>query len=165
MAVPVHLFLTNDGGTMICGSCDVAQREGSIELRGLQHNLSLPTDSATGKITGTRQHSPFQFTKELDSSSPYLFKAAATGQTLKTAEFRFYHINYSGQEEEYYRITLENVKVISVSPVIYDTRGCPGTGHMEEVAFNYEKITHLYKDGNLLAHDAWNERPTSGTAA
>ncbi len=27
MAVPVHLFLTNDGGTMICGSCDVAQRK------------------------------------------------------------------------------------------------------------------------------------------
>lgn len=25
---------------------------------------------------------------------------------------------------------------------------------------SYEKITHLYKDGNLLAHDAWNERPT-----
>ena len=23
------------------------------------------------------------------------------------------------------------------------------TGHIEEVALNYEKITHLYKDGNL----------------
>ena len=43
----LYIFLTNDGGTMICGSCDVAHREGSIELRGLQHNLSLPTDSAT----------------------------------------------------------------------------------------------------------------------
>lgn len=84
----------------------------------------------TGKVTGIRQHSPFQFTKELDSSSPYLFKAAATGQTLKSAEFRFYHINHAGQEVEYYRITLENVKVISVSPVMQDTRGCPGTGHM-----------------------------------
>ncbi|BDG83594.1 Hcp family T6SS protein CtsH1 [Citrobacter koseri] len=115
----------------------------------------------TGKVTGTRQHSPFQFTKELDSASPYLFKAAATGQTLKSAEFKFYHINYAGQEAEYYRITLENVKVISVSPAMHDTRGCPGTGHMEEVALNYEKITHLYKDGNLLAHDAWNERPTA----
>ncbi|KAI3492516.1 hypothetical protein L1887_42813 [Cichorium endivia] len=109
---------------MLIESAKAGKWEGSIELRGLQHNLSLPTDSATGKVTGTRQHSPFQFTKELDSSSPYLFKAAATGQTLKTAEFRFYHINYSGQEEEYYRITLENVKVISVSPVMYDTRGC-----------------------------------------
>lgn len=161
MAVPVHLFLKDDGGARIRGSSDVEDREVSIELRSLQHNLMIPTDPMTGKVTGTRQHSPFQFSKELDSASPYLFKAAATGQTLKSAEFSFYHINDTGQEVEYYRISLENVKVISVSPVMYDTRGCPGTGHLEEVALNYEKITHLYKDGNLLAHDAWNERPTA----
>lgn len=161
MAVPVHLFLTDDGGSTISGSCDVRDREGSIELRGLHHCLSIPTDPMTGKVTGTRQHSPFLFSKELDSSSPYFFKAAATGQTLKTAEFRFYNINDAGQEVEYYRTTLESVKVISVSPIMHDTRGCTGTGHMEEVALNYEKITHLYKDGNLLAHDAWNERPTA----
>ncbi|WP_312839163.1 Hcp family type VI secretion system effector [Pantoea piersonii] len=161
MAVPVHLFLTDDGGSVIQGASDVLDREGSIELRGFHHSLTLPTDPMTGKVTGTRQHSPFQFTKEIDSASPYLFKAAATGQTLQTAEFRFYHINYAGQEVEYYRITLEKVKVISVSPMMHDTRDCPGTGHMEEVALNYEKITHLYKDGNLLAHDSWNERPTA----
>lgn len=161
MAVPVHLFLTDDAGAVIRGPSDVQDREGSVELRGLHHSLTLPTDHMTGKVTGTRQHSPFQFTKELDCSSPYLFKAAATGQTLKSAEFRFYHINDAGQEVEYYRITLENVKVISVSPVMHDTRGCPGTGHMEEIALNYEKISHLYKDGNLLVHDAWNERPTA----
>jgi type VI secretion system secreted protein Hcp len=108
MAVPVHLFLTDDGGAMIRGSCDVMDREGSIELRGLHHCLTIPTDPMTGKLTGTRQHLPFQFTKELDSASPYLFKAAATGQTLKSAEFRFYNINYAGQEVEYYRITLES---------------------------------------------------------
>lgn len=161
MAIPVHLFLTDDGGATIRGSSDVQHREGSMELRSLHHSLNLPTDPMTGKVTGTRQHSPFQFSKELDSASPYLFKATATGQTLKSAEFRFYNINDAGQEVEYYRITLENVKVISVSPVMHDTRSCPGTGHMEEVALNYEKITHLYKDGNLLAHDAWNERPTA----
>jgi type VI secretion system secreted protein Hcp len=161
MAVPVHLFLTDDGGAIIRGSSEVKHREGSVELRSLHHNITLPTDPMTGKVTGTRQHSPFQFTKEFDSSSPYLFKAAATGQTLKSAEFRFYHINYAGQEVVYYVITLEKVKVISVSPAMHDTRGCPGTGHMEEVSLNYEKITHLYKDGNLLAHDAWNERTTA----
>ncbi|WP_312062730.1 type VI secretion system tube protein Hcp [Pantoea septica] len=67
-------------------------------------------------------------------------------------------MNGAGQEVKYYRITLENVKVISVGPVMHDTRGCPGTGHLVEIAMNYEKITHLYKDGNLLVHDAWNER-------
>jgi type VI secretion system secreted protein Hcp len=141
LSVSIHLFLTDDGGAVIRGSSDVQDREGSVELRGLNYNsLTISTDPMTGKVTGTRQHSPFQFTKELDSSSPYLFKAAATGQTLKSAEFRFYHINDAGQEVEYYRITLENVKVISVSLVMHDTRGCPGTGHMEEVALNYEKI-------------------------
>ena len=161
MAEPIYLFLTDDGGAIIRGSSDVHDRESSMELTGLHHGLTLPTDPMTGKVTGTRQHSPFQFTKQLDSASPYLFKAAATGQTLKSAEFRFYHINDAGQEVEYYRITLENVRVISVGPVMYDTRGCPGTGHMEEVALSYQKISHLYKEGNLLVHDAWNERQTA----
>ena len=31
---------------------------------------------------------------------------------------------------------------------------------MEEVALTYEKITHRYIDGNLIEHDAWNERTT-----
>ncbi|MDV0597546.1 type VI secretion system tube protein Hcp [Pantoea sp. LS15] len=158
MAVPVHLILKDDGGSQIMGSCDVQGRDGSIELRSLQHSLRIPTDHLTGKVTGTRQHYPFNFTKELDSSSPYLFKAAATGQTLQSAEFKFYRINYSGQEEEYYTITLEGVKVVSVSPVMHDTRNVTGTGHMEDVALSYEKITHLYKDGNILHSDAWNEK-------
>ena len=42
MAVPVHLFLKDDGGAMIRGGSDVADREGSIELRDLIHNLSIP---------------------------------------------------------------------------------------------------------------------------
>lgn len=58
MAVPVHLLLTDDGGATIRGSCDVAGREGSIELRSLHHSLAIPTDGATGKVTGTRQHYP-----------------------------------------------------------------------------------------------------------
>ena len=100
MAVPVHLFLKDDGGAMIRGGSDVQDREGSIELRDLIHNLSIPTDGATGKLTGTRQHSAFSLTKAIDSSSPYLYKAVATGQTLQSAELKFYHINDAGQEVE-----------------------------------------------------------------
>ena len=112
MAVPVHLILKDDGGSQIMGSCDVHGRDGSIELRSLQHSVIIPTDNLTGKVTGSRQHCSFNFTKEIDSSSSYLFKAVATGQTLKSAEFNFYRINYSGQEEIYYTITLERVKVV-----------------------------------------------------
>ena len=67
-------------------------------------------DSANGKVTGTRSHSPIMFEKEFDSSSPYLYKAVATGQTLKSAEIRFYHINDAGQEVCYFIILMENCK-------------------------------------------------------
>ena len=161
MAVPVHLWLKDDGGAAIKGSCDVRDREGSIELRSIHHNLSIPTDMNTGKLTGTRQHAPFQFEKEIDSSSPYIYKAVATGQTLKSAEIRWYCINDAGQEVEYFNILLEGVRVISVTPTMHDTRTSTGTGHMESVALRYEKITWKYVDGNIQYTDAWNERATA----
>ena len=42
--------------------------------------------------------------KEVDSSTPYLYKAAATGQALNSAEIKFYHINDAGQEVCYYTV-------------------------------------------------------------
>ena len=58
MAIPAYLWLKDDGGADIKGSVD-AGREGSIEILGLNHGVSLPTDPATGKATATRQHAPF----------------------------------------------------------------------------------------------------------
>jgi type VI secretion system secreted protein Hcp len=101
------------------------------------------------------------FEKEIDSASPYLYKAVATGQTLKEAEIKWYRISDAGQEEEYFNILMEDVKVISISPIMHDTRNCPGTGHMESVALRYAKITWKYVDGNIQFTDAWNERPTA----
>lgn len=77
------MWLKDDGGAHIKGSVDVQDREGSIEIIGLSHGLNLPVDSANGKITGTRQHSSMRIEKEVDSSTPYLYKATSTGQALK----------------------------------------------------------------------------------
>lgn len=41
MAIPVYLFLTDDGGAKITGSVDVHDREGSIEVTGFTHNLRM----------------------------------------------------------------------------------------------------------------------------
>ncbi|MDT1818456.1 type VI secretion system tube protein Hcp, partial [Acinetobacter baumannii] len=56
MAIPGNMWIYDDGGALIKGGCDVADREFSIEFKGFHHNLSIPTDNATGKPTGTRQH-------------------------------------------------------------------------------------------------------------
>lgn len=92
MAIPGNMWIYDDGGALIKGGCDVADREFSIEFKGFHHNLSIPTDNATGKPTGTRQHSPMIIVKEFDYSSPYLYKAVATGQNLKSAEIKWYKI-------------------------------------------------------------------------
>ena len=100
MAIPGNLWLYDDGGALIKGGCDVQEREFSIEFKGFHHNLSAPTDNLTGKPTGKRIHSPLLIVKEFDYSSPYLYKAVATGQALQKAECKFYKINDAGQEAD-----------------------------------------------------------------
>lgn len=158
MAIPAYLWLKDDGGASIKGSVDVRDREGSIEVRGFTHNLSIPTDDNTGKLTGTRKHAAMLIEKEFDSSSPYLYKAVASGQTLKTAELKWYKINDAGQEAEYFNMLIEGVKIVSVTPVMQDITSFIGTGHLESVQLRYEKITWKYCDGNIQFTDAWNER-------
>ena len=163
MPIPPYMWLTDDGGRDIKGSVDVHDREGSIEIIGLGHGISLPVDNATGKITGTRQHSSMRIEKEVDSSTPYLYKAAATGQTLKSAEIRFYKISDAGQEVCYYTVILENVKITSVHCGVPNVKlsGNDKINHTESVSMQYEKITWRIVDGNILYSDAWNERPTA----
>lgn len=110
MAIPAYLWLKDDGQADIKGSVNIKARKESIELLSFMHGLNIPTDSHTGKLTGTRIHSEMEFEKEFDSSSPYFYKAVATGQTLKSAEIEWYRINYSGQEEGYFNMQPVGVK-------------------------------------------------------
>ncbi|MFK3796730.1 Hcp family type VI secretion system effector [Pseudomonas sp. NPDC088444] len=160
MAIPAYLWLKDDGGAEIKGSVDINQREGSIEILGFGHGVFLPTDSATGKVMGKRKHSALTFEKEFDISSPYLYKAVSTGQTLKSAEIKWYNIDDAGQEVEYFNMLLEGVKVTAVAPMMHDCKN-PVTekhNHLEAISLCYEKITWKHCDGNIIYSDAWNER-------
>ena len=163
MAIPVYLWLKDDGGANIKGSVDVQGREGSIEVTAFEHQLYIPTDNNTGKLTGTRIHAPVMLMKEIDSSTPYLFKAVTTGQTLKSAEMKWYRIDDAGQEVEYFNTKLENVKIVRVAPVMHDIKDASKErhNHLESLELRYEKITWTYKDGNIIHSDSWNERTTA----
>lgn len=160
MAIPAYLWLKDDGGALIKGSVDVQGRDYSIEVKGFHHNLMIPTDDATGKITGTRIHSPMLIIKDFDSSSPYLYEAVATGQNLASAEIKWYRINDAGQEAEYFNMLLEKVRVVSISPAMA-TGNNPNENHMETVELRYEKITWKHCDGNIIFTDSWDDRQTA----
>lgn len=163
MAIPAYLWMTDEKGTKIIGSANVTGREGSIEIHGFNHSIFLPTEMTSGKVTATREHSPFSFDKEIDISSPTLYRAVTTGQTLQSAVIKLYHINDTGQEAEYLSIVMEDVNIISLGSVMYDIKSFYGESrnHLELVEMVYKKITWCYLDGNLIHSENWNSRVTA----
>jgi type VI secretion system secreted protein Hcp len=159
MAIPAYMWIKDDGGADIKGSVSVQNREGSVEVLAFDHGVYIPTDGNTGKLTGTRVHTPLTFIKEFDSSSPYLYKAVTSGQNLKGLEIKWYKIDDSGQEKEYFNMKLEQVKVVSVQPKMHNIKDLDKERytHLEEVQLRYEKITWAYKDGNIIHSDSWVE--------
>jgi len=163
MAIPVYLFLKDNAGNIIKGAVDIQGRENSIEVLGLHHQVSLPSDNASGKLTATRQHLAYLIEKETDSASPYLYQALTTGKNLKSAELKFYRINDAGEEEEYFTTLLEGVRVVHVLSVMFDIKDPEkqNFNHMEAIELSYEKITWHYLDGNIKHADSWQARQTA----
>lgn len=111
MSNPAYLFLTDENGSPMVGPCLVSGREGAIELKSFTHNVNIPVDGNTGKLTSTRIHMPVMFQKDFDRVTPFLFRALSTGRTLQSATIKMYQINEAGLEQEYFNILLERVKL------------------------------------------------------
>ncbi|HKR42819.1 MAG TPA: type VI secretion system tube protein TssD [Paraburkholderia sp.] len=160
MPIPAHLWLKDDGGSDIKGSSTVESREGSIEIISFSHGVNLPVDSIAGKVTGARTHAPMVIEKEFDASSPYLYKAVSRGQTLKSAEIKWYRINDAGKEEVYFIMLMEGVKITGVNPGMVNIKLAQASAlnHVECVSMMYDRITWHYTDGNIKHTDAWTER-------
>lgn len=160
MTIPVYLWLTDGSGNPVKGSVEGYRREGSIEITALAHDVSLPVDDASGQVTATREHAPFILTKALDASSPHLYQFVSSGKRLKSAELRFYRINYAGQEEEYFNIFLNNVHLSCLVPFLEDIKNkdFEQHEHLEVFEMTYEKITWRYVDGNIIYCDSWNKQ-------
>lgn len=159
MPIPAYMWIKDENGNDIKGSVDVADREGSIEVLEFHHEVRIPTDPDTGKLTGTRKHEALTLVKAFDASSPYLYKAVCEGQTFSEVELKWYRIDESGTETEYFNHKLEGVKICSVKPVMHNVkiREYERLVHMEEVSLRYQKVVWTYLDGNLQASDAWKE--------
>lgn len=101
MAIPVYLWLYDEEDKLVKGGVDINGREGSIEHVGMQHEVFIPTDDLTAATTAMRQHETYTFEKEIDRSSPLLYRALTMDRSLTKAIFRYHRINYNGMEEEY----------------------------------------------------------------
>ena len=53
MSTPAHIWLTDANGSPVIGGSLVANRIDAIELKSFTHNVCIPTDSSTDRLTGT----------------------------------------------------------------------------------------------------------------
>ena len=155
MSIPAHLWLEDEKGSPIIGSCQMPLRLGSIELKSFSHHVTIPVDPSWGKLTGTRVHSPVTIVKEFDRTTPIRYRGVCEGRTFKKGVIKMYRITESGTEAEYFNILLENIKITTVSPYLAPN-GLSST-HLETLELRYQAITWKYVDGNILYRDSWNE--------
>lgn len=154
MPTPVYMTI-ND--LEIKGSVEIADRRGTIEIVQVEHDLHIPTDIHSGKLTGVRQHGKMVVRAAIDAATPYLYKACTEGIMYNNVLLDFYKINAVGTEEIYYHVLLERVQVSSVvmdvpQVKMVDNEHLP---HMVEYAFVYGAITWTFDEGTLEHKDDW----------
>lgn len=130
--------------------------EDSFMVQAFEHNISIPRDSQSGQPSGTRLHMPLKVTKVFDKSSPLLYQALVTGESLEL-EIEWYRTSSEGTHEHYFTHLIEGAIVVDMKammPNCQDPNMAQFT-HLEEVSFSYSTITWTHEIAGTEGNDDW----------
>lgn len=145
-----RMFLKIDG---VDGESTERGHEKWIDLLSYKQGVSTESGSASGSTrirVGKSSFSDLAIVKKIDKSSPLLMERCAKGVMIPKVELEITATNRSGASGIFYKITLTDVRISGVTASSDCTSGCQT---MEEVSFNYSKITWEYtgSSGNTQA--------------
>ena len=135
-----------------------------IPAFALTQEVTVPLDTATGAVSGKRQHTPLTIIKSLDRSSPLFFAAAVTNETLSSLTCMLYRdVERGAAPTAYFKFVLTNATIVDVKDVgdgasAGDERGSErerGSEH-ERISFAYRKIEVTDLDSGTTAIDDWS---------
>ena len=149
-ALNAYLKLKGQKQGDIKGSVVRKGQEGAIAVIAVSHEIISPRDPASGLATGKRQHKPFTFTKELDRSTPQLYKALVTGEVLPEVELVVFSSSDKQSKTPIYTVKLSNA---TISEIRFVTPKDGPEAH--EISLTYQKITWTWVEGNITADDDW----------
>ncbi|MBT8272892.1 MAG: type VI secretion system tube protein Hcp [Bacteroidia bacterium] len=118
-----------------------------IESMGMSMELSKSPTGAT-RHRGKVQLQDLIIIKKVDKSSPKLAEACAKGMTIPKLELEI--VGSNGRT--YYKVILEPVRISSVNTHSSDAQ------LIEEVAFNYSKITWEYSSRDGTTSSSYDSR-------
>ena len=164
MALNAYLKIKGTVQGDIKGSVTQKGREGRIAVIAADHGVSLPHDLRAGITSGTRAHRPFILTKELDQSTPLLYRALITGETLE-CEIQFFApaaataVGATGAEVNRYTVRLSDARIDDIHFAMPNNRHpeLSKLAEYEEVAFSYRKIEWRWTQGAVSTIDEIGE--------
>jgi len=126
-------------------------------VQAFEHRIEIPRDAQSGQPSGNRVHLPIKITKIFDKSSPLLYQALVTGESLE-CEISWYRNSLEDQEQEHYFTHLiEGAVVVDIKTIMPNCQD-PSQKHfthMEEVSFSYSTITWTHEIAGTEGHDDW----------
>ena len=126
--------------------------EDTIKILAMSHGIAVPTDSLSGMPIGPAVHELLRMTKDVDASTPNYYGALVIGTVFPSAVLEL-HDSSQDTGSAYYRISLTNVRVISMATKVQIR--CDGSyAHVDEMAWAYEGIQWSF---------IGNDSPTTAT--
>ncbi len=155
-AMESHLSLAIDGNDII-GECLYAWAVGTTVVYAVGHNVHQTYDPATGQLTGSASHTPFQIFKAVDKTSPMLNKALVNREPITKFVLKFYRPGLVENVEHYYTIQLANAYIVKITPSLPPTFAEENGQYqfMETVSFIYQTITWTSEVGGVTHSSNW----------
>jgi len=132
-------------------------RKNLIEVLAYHHHVVVHRDAPPGPAAGQRVEKPIRWSTPVGTASVVLFQALVANDTIVKAVFRFFDHDRAGQEREYYRVTLEDGGIDSMSTQLPHAKAADPANQDEyhELEFSYRKITVQNLVANNTATDDW----------
>lgn len=157
MPMPGNLTLVGQEQGEIEGSCDIEGRENTILVQSFKHIVDLPSNDS-GMPTGRRVHRPLMITKEVDKSTPKLYQALCTGEVITEATLRWYRLDGSGDESQFFTVMLQDALIVKLESWVPDVldKNYAGYSNMENLWFTYEVIRWTWEQDGIEYEEHWN---------
>jgi len=99
-----YMKLQGDVQGSIEGSSVRKGREGSINLFSFEHELRANSSLQSGMANGPVCHQPIKLVKEIDKSTPKLYRALVEKERLTSVTMDWFRYTPQGEEVVYYQI-------------------------------------------------------------
>jgi len=140
-------------------------REGTIQVVGFSHEITVPRNAQSGLPTGQRMHKPLIVTKELDQSTPLLYGVLRNNENLTSVTINFYTATLktaSGMSSsvQHYTIKLTDASIAAIDALMAEDSHAQTTkgDATEKISFTYQAIEWTWTDGGITAQDDWEAR-------